>query len=63
MNAQIYQMKILFSRKLKIQNNPGITLIFFLNWDSLHPRLNSHYEAWSYKEKKHKKITAYRKSV
>ena len=29
---------------------------FFFNWDSLHERLNSHYEAWSYKKKKHKKI-------
>ena len=36
---------------------------FFFNSDSLHARLNSHYEAWSYKKKKHKKITAYRKSV
>ena len=26
--------------------------VFFKNWDSLHARLNSHYEAWSYKEKK-----------
>ena len=25
------------------------------NWDSLHARLNSHYEAWSYKEKKAQK--------
>ena len=23
-----------------------------LNWDSLHPRLNSHYEAWIYKKQK-----------
>ena len=29
--------------------------IIFFNWDSLHARLNSHYEAWSYKKKKHKK--------
>ena len=28
----------------------------FLHWDSLHARLNSHYEVWSYKKKKHKKI-------
>ena len=28
---------------------------FFFNWNSLHARLNSHYEAWSYKKKKHKK--------
>ena len=33
-------------------------LIFFFNYDSLHARLNSHYNAWSYKKKKHKKITA-----
>ena len=39
--------------------------IFFLffNWDSLHARLNSHYKAWSYKKKGHKKIKAYRKSL
>ena len=34
---------------------------FCFNCDSLHARLNSHYEAWSYKKKKHKKIIAYRK--
>ena len=33
----------------------------FLNWDSLYARQNSHYEAWSYKKKKNKKIKAYRK--
>ena len=27
---------------------------FFLNWDSLHARLNSHYAAWGYKKKKQK---------
>ena len=36
---------------------------FFLNWDLLHARLNSHCKAWSYKKKKHKKIKAYRKSL
>ena len=41
------------------------TDFFFFNWDSLHARLNSHYEAWSYKKKKKstKKITGYRKPV
>ena len=29
--------------------------VSFFNWDSLHARLNSHYKAWSYKKKKHKK--------
>ena len=38
-------------------------LVFcFFYWDSLHARLNSHYEAWSCKKKKHIKIKAYRKS-
>ena len=30
-------------------------IIIFFNWDSLHARLNSHYKAWNYKKKKHKK--------
>ena len=34
------------------RNTNDLTLLlvypfFFLNWDSLHVRLNSHYEAWS----------------
>ena len=37
--------------------------IFFYNWDSVHARLNSHYEAWSYKKKSTKNIIGYRKSV
>ena len=36
--------------------------LFFFNWYSLHARLNSHYEAWGYKKKKHKKVEACRKS-
>ena len=31
--------------------------LFIFNWDSLHERLSSHYEAWSYKKKSTKKIT------
>ena len=38
-------------------------VLFLKNCDSLHARLNSHYQAWSYKKKKHNKITAYTKSV
>ena len=39
-------------------------LIFSLfNWDSPYARLNSHYKAWNYKKKKHKKNEAYTKSV
>ena len=36
---------------------------FFFNWDSLHARLNSHYETWSYKKRSKKQITGYIKSV
>ena len=42
--------------------NVARTTAFFY-WDSLHARLGSHYEAWSYKKKKHKKIRAHKKSV
>ena len=38
-------------------------LLYFVNYDSLHAKLNSHYKAWSCTKKKHKKIKAYRKSV
>ena len=36
---------------------------FLFFWDSPHARLNSHYEAWSYKKRSTKRITGYRKSV
>ena len=36
---------------------------FFKKRDSLDARLNSDYEAWSYKKKKLKKVKEYRKSV
>ena len=36
---------------------------FFFNWDAPHARLNSHYEAWSYKKRSTKRSTGYRKSV
>ena len=38
-------------------------LDLLFNWDSLHARLNSHYEAWIYKKGRTKKIAGYRKSV
>ena len=34
------------------------TVNLFLNCDLFHARLISHYKAWSYKKKKHKKIKA-----
>ena len=39
-----------------------LELIFWFNVN-VNARLNSHYEASSYKKKQQKKITAYRKSV
>ena len=42
---------------------PFYPAFFFFNWYSLRARLNSHYEAWSYKKRKHKKVKAYRKSI
>ena len=58
---------IFLYQKLKIsmwliERSIWISNIFF-NWDSLHARLNSHYEAWSYMKKSIKKITGNRKSV
>ena len=51
------------SRKVRIKEQVVIRdffLFLFLNWDSLHARINSHYEAWGSKKMKHKKIKAYR---
>ena len=43
----------------EINNKQHLVNTVFFNWDSLYTRLNSHYEAWSYK----KKEKTYRKSV
>ena len=45
------------------KKNLTIFFFFFFNSYSLQARLNSHYEAWSYKKRKHKKVKAYRKSI
>ena len=34
----------------------AVFFLFFFNWDSLHARLNSHYEARGCKKKKHKQV-------
>ena len=40
----------------KDNSNPALLeQVFCKIWDSLHARLNSHYQAWSYKKDKHKK--------
>ena len=50
------------SKDLSLSEN-FFFFFFFFNWYSLHARLNSHYEAWSYKKRKHKKVKAYRKPI
>ena len=61
-------MKIKFDSDDKLPLNKvlkfhAVIIFFFFNSYSLHARLNSHYEAWSYKKRKHKKVKAYRKSI
>ena len=43
--------------------SPYCIKVELMGLDPLHVRLNSHYEAWSYKEKKHTKFKANRKFV
>ena len=56
-----YQIQIMQKNKTIVLNSANIYIFF--NWYSLHARLSSHYEAWSYKKRKHKKVKAYRKSI
>ena len=56
-NFQITLDKQFFSTSCRFIYKLG-KHFFFINWDSCHAKLNSHYEVWSYKKKKHKKITA-----
>ena len=42
-------------RKVCLSACKKSTFSLFFNWDSLHARLKSHYDALSYKKKKHKK--------
>ena len=65
-DVNAWSMQLRYSKRKLKANISAITrnkLLFKKkNWDSLHTRLNSHYEAWSYKKKKHKKIKAYKLS-
>ena len=45
--------------KYKTSKRTDSNKLAFFNWDSLHARLNSHHEAWSYEKKNHKKIKSY----
>ena len=53
---------------LALKSDVILTSYCFFNWDSWsesrnEERLNNHFEAWSYKKKKYKKIKSYRKSI
>ena len=53
-HVELYIYNILYTYYIYI-----IYIIYMyidLNWDSLHAKLNSHYEARNYKKKKYKKI-------
>ena len=49
--------------EFKVINMSFFFFFFFFHWDSLHARLNSHYKAWNYKKKKHKRVKTQMKSV
>ena len=49
-------------QKYNYSDSDSLIKTLFFNSDSLPARLNPHYEPWSYKKKKHKKI-AYKKYV
>ena len=51
-----------FYRTLERVEGNTVLFCYFFNWDSLHTRLNSKHEAWSYKKKNHKKIKPCRNS-
>ena len=59
---------MLVIEKEKIVKSAGIELpdyyyFFKLGFTPCDARLNSHYEAWSYKKRSTKRVTGYRKSV
>ena len=58
LNLSDFKMKLIEELKILL-----FWLEFYFNWDSLRARLNNCYKTWSYKNKKHEKIKAYRKSV
>ena len=41
---------------VKLIGYGGVPNHFLFNWDSLHARLSSHYEAWIYKKRKQKRL-------
>ena len=62
-DSVLFLLKFIFYFKGASKNCKSVRKGIFFNWDLLHPRLNSHYKAWSYKKNKQKKSKASRKSV
>ena len=62
---QTIQKKLVGENAKMTSNYQSSTIIYssFFFGVSLHARLNSPYEAWSYKKKKYKKVEAYKKSL
>ena len=56
-------LQLSYIQTLQTMEDPFGQANNFFNWDSLYAKLNSHFKAWSYTKKKHKKIKAYRKSI
>ena len=59
----LYQADISIKQTLQSCTNGVHFTEIFSNWGLPHARLNSHYVAWSYEKKKHKKIRVDSKSV
>ena len=61
-SLKCYWIFLLYAQVVVYKNNKTKVLItwFYLIYDLLYARLNSHYEVWSYKKKKHKKIKRYK---
>ena len=54
----------LYIRDFLKKKQVGVTRVFFFfKLDLLHARLSRYHKAWSYREKKHKKIKVCRKSI
>ena len=51
-----YKMHLSVTIQANGWSNGKLVIFFFFNWDSLHARLNSHYEASSYKKKAQKRL-------
>ena len=59
--ATSYPSPQLFADQIQVQKQ--IQVFFFFKWDSLHAKLNSHYQAWSYKRQRIPEFSCVRKET